>query len=480
MIGSKFSYLTDEQINLMKERVFDLLADSGVKLDPHPELFDLLAAVGADVNRESGMVKFPRRVMKALLALAPGSFKLGARNPENSLALSRPDGTFYGRSAGGCPGWIDPETGAHEKVTTAKLGGWARLINHLEDINLLSMLFCDDVPVETADVHALAVLLKHTDKSIWVQPYSSDSLDYLISLGQAAAGGGEKLASNPVISMIVCSLTPRTFKTMDLEAIMKSAKGGVPIQACSLPGAGGTSPVTLPGTVLLATAEILAMAAMAQAVKPGLPVVGCPIIFSTDMSTGRSLQSSVESMRAACMAVQLIKKVFGLPTHNYGTGSDSPIVDEQAAAESAMLAAWMAASGQDILGGAGQLEVATTASPLQLILDNEIVAMARRMVLPVHLNDEQLAWDVIAQTPPGQHFMTSEHTLKHCREGFSPNNFIRMTRDAWVRSEGKPLMERIRADYKRMMGMENTAAASSELAREIDAIVKAADKRLTG
>jgi len=51
MIGSKFDYLTDEQTGLIKDRVFDLLADYGVKLDPHPELFDLLAGAGAEVDR---------------------------------------------------------------------------------------------------------------------------------------------------------------------------------------------------------------------------------------------------------------------------------------------------------------------------------------------------------------------------------------------------------------------------------------------
>ncbi len=480
MIGSKFNYLNDEESALLKERVFDLLADYGVKLDPHPELFGLLAEAGAEVDRDTGMVKFPRKVMKDLLALAPGSFKLGARDPEKSLALPRPDGTFYGRSAGGCPGWIDPDTGERGKVTKEKFAGWVRVINHMDEVNLLSMLFCGDAPIKTADVHSLSVLLKHTDKSIWVQPYSTDSLEYLISLGKIAAGGAAELAANPVISMIVCSLTPRTFKQMDLEAILLSAKAGVPIQACSLPGAGGTSPSTLPGTVLLATAEILAMTVMAQAVKPGTPVVACPIIFSTDMRTGRSLQSSVESMRAACMAVQFIKKAFGLPAHDYGSGSDAPIVDEQAAAESATLTAWMAASGQDILGGAGQLEVATTASPLQLIMDNEILAMARRMVAPAGLDDDQLGWEAIIGTSPGQHFMTSDHTLKHCREAFNPQNFIRMTRDAWRRDSGKSLMERVLEDYRRIMDLENPAAASPELAREIDAIVQAADKKLAG
>ena len=480
MIGSKFSYLTDEQTGLMKDRVFDLLAGYGVKLDPHPRLFDLLAGVGAEVDRESSMVRFPHQVMKDLLALAPVSFKLGACDHDKSLTLPRPDGTFYGRSGGGCPGWIDPETGAYEKVTTENFAGWVRLINHLDEINLLSMLFCNDAPVETADIYSLAVLLKNTDKSIWVQPYSGGSVEYLISLAEAAAGGSEELAGNPVISMIVCSLTPRTFKTMDIEAIIRSAKAGVPIQACSLPGAGGTSPVTLPGTVLLATVEILAMAAMAQAVKPGSPVVACPIIFSMDMRTGRSLQSSVESMRAASMAVQFIKKAFGLPTHNYGSGTDSPIVDEQSASERAILTAWMAASGLDILGGAGQLEVATAASPLQLIVDNEVLAMVRRMVAPVRLDDEQLGWEVITTTSPGHHFMTSNHTFEHCREGFVPKNFIRMPRDEWQRDSCKTLMERVREDYKRIMSLENTAAASPELAREIDAVVQAADKKLIG
>lgn len=265
---------------------------------------------------------------------------------------------------------------------------------------------------------------------------------------------------------------------MDIEAIIRSVKAGIPIQACSLPGAGGTSPVTIPGTVLLAAAEILSMAAMAQAVKLGAPVVACPIIFSTDMRTGRSLQSSVESMRAASMAVQFIKKAFKLPTHNYGSGTDSPIVDEQSATERAILTTWMAASGLDILGGAGQLEVVTAASPLQLIVDNEVLAMARRMIEPVRLSDEQLGWEVITTTSPGDHFMTADHTFEHCREGFIPQNFIRMPRDDWQRDDCKTLMERVREDYKRIMSLENTAAASPEMAKEIDAVVKAADKKL--
>jgi trimethylamine:corrinoid methyltransferase-like protein len=180
------------------------------------------------------------------------------------------------------------------------------------------------------------------------------------------------------------------------------------------------------------------------------------------------------------MAVQFIKKAFGLPTHNYGSGTDSPVIDEQSATERAILTTWMAASGLDILGGAGQLEIVTSACPLQLIVDNEVLAMARRMVLPANLNDDQLGWEVITRTAPGQHFMTSEHTFKHCREGFDPKNFIRVTRETWERANGKRLMDRVRENYKRIMGLENTALPSPDLDKEIDAIVLAADKRLVG
>lgn len=477
MLGSQFRYLNEGQTGVLRDRVFDLLAEHGVKLDPYPELFDTLQAAGAELDRQNGMLRFPRRVMEDLLAQAPGSFTLGARNPEKSLVLPRADGSFYGRSAGGCHGWIDPGTGAYEQVSKEKFATWVRLINQLDEIHLLSMLFCNDAPVNTADIHALSVLLKNTDKSVWVQPYSRDSLDYLLQLAEVAAGGRQALADNPVISMIVCSLTPRTFKMMDLEAIMKCVKAGVPLQACSVPGAGGTSPATVPGTVLLAVAEILAMAAMAQAIQPGAKVVACPLIFSTDMRTGRSLQSSVESIRAASMAVQVLKEVFGLPTHNYGSGADSPIPDEQSVAERVMVSTWMAASGLDILGGAGQLEAVTAASPLQLILDNEILAMTRNIVAPAALDDDQLAFDVLAETRPGDHFLTSMHTLNHCRETFVPEHFIRMNREAWSKDRST-LMERIHDSYKQLLQQDNAMAAPAEPAQEIDAVVQAADSRL--
>ena len=478
MTGDKFSFFTPDQLLELKKRAFQLLSQNGVKLDPHAEMLEYLSGYGAIVEEKSGMVRIPEQVLDKALNEAPKSFALGARNPQCVLDLPRADGTFYTRTCTGAHGWIDPETGNYRRLTLADLGAWARLVDRLDEISFLAYLFPSDVPVASADVHALAEILKNTGKHAWIQPYSTASIEYLIRLGAAAAGGEKNLKDNPVVSFIACSLTPRSFKHMDLEIILRSAELGIPIQACSLPGAGGTAPATIPGVILLATAEILAMVVMAQAVRPGTPVVACPIIFSTDMQTGRSLQSSVEAMKGASGAIQFIKAAFGLPTHNYGSGSDSPTVDAQSMSERAILTTLMGLSGMDILGGAGQLEVATSVSPLQLIIDNEVLAMVRRLSGGFHLDDDQLGWEVLLGTAPGEHFMTSKHTLMHCREGFSPYNFIRQARDKWERLGKTSLLDRALANYRLIMAEDATGRADENLAGELEAVVSEADKSL--
>jgi trimethylamine:corrinoid methyltransferase-like protein len=475
LIDSNFLYLKPEQRKMLREKVFKLLESYGVRLDPHPQMFKILKTADLEVNEDQHSIKFPKSILEKLIEKAPKSFVLGYKDKDKSLPLPRPDGTFYARSGTGAHGYIDPETGKYRKVTLQDLAQWASLINQLDEISFLPYLFANDAPTKTADVHALATLLKSTPKHIWVQPYSSESVEHLIALGAAAAGGYKKLADNPVISMIACSLTPRSFKKMDIQIILGAARAGIPIHACSLPGAGGTAPATIPGTVLLAVAEILAITAMAQIVNPGTPVVACPIIFSTDMRTGRSLQASVEAIRGASMAVQFIKKEFGLPTHCYGSGTDSPTIDAQSFSERSMLTTWMAACGLDILGGVGQLEVATAVSPLQLIIDNEILAMARRLMAPFHFDDDQLAWEALTTVSPGQDFLTIDHTLEHCRDGFSPFNFIRSARDDWEGAGSKSLLDRAKDAYDTMKDPKNRYTAKDELAEELDNLVKAAD-----
>ncbi|MEZ5869384.1 MAG: trimethylamine methyltransferase family protein [Defluviimonas denitrificans] len=202
-----------------------------------------------------------------------------------------------------------------------------------------------------------------------------------------------ELRANPITSAITCSFTPLEFKYMDTQVIIAAGQYGVPLHACSLPSSGGTAPLSVPSMAIMAAAEIVGMTVMAHVLSPGIPVIATPLMFTLDMRTGSALQSCVESLQAANMAVQVMKQGFGMLTHTYGSGSDTPDADHQSMAERAFLTQTVALAGADILGGVGQLECATVFSPVQAVLDNEMGAMMRRFIRKPALAAGDLNWE---------------------------------------------------------------------------------------
>jgi trimethylamine:corrinoid methyltransferase-like protein len=477
MLSSRVAFFSQDQLELMKARVFELLENRGVKMD-HPEVLKLMDKAGATVDFDSKIVRFAKEFLKEQISQAPTKITLTGRNGENRVKIPRDDGTFYTRTNTGAQSWIDLESGKYRRITASDVTDWARLADRLEEINICAFPVPSDVPTATPDVHALNLMLQNVEKHVWVQPYTRESVDYLINLAIAAAGGEQALRVNPLVSFITCSLTPLEFKCMDLDIILKCARNGIPLHACSLPGAGATAPITVPGVVLLSAAEILAMLAAAQVVQPGIPVIATPLIFSTDMMTGRSLQSSAESMQGAALAVQFIKAAFGIPTHTYGIGSDSPIMDGQCTSEGALRSMLIGLSGADLLGAAGQLEVATTISPVQLAVDNEVFGTVRRMISNLTFDDDSLAWADLLTSEPGGNFLTGDHTLRHCRDGLMPTNFTRMSREDWNKEGKGDLIARVTEYCKDLLDKAAPPNLPDHMIREMDSIVEGADRQL--
>lgn len=477
ILSPKVAFFNETQLELMKKRVFELLEQRGVKMD-HPVVLKRLHDAGARVDMDIRTVRFPKSFLEEQIRQAPKKMMLAGRTDKHKLEIPCPDGTFCTRTNTGAQSWIELESGRYRPVTAADVGTWARLADRLDQIDFCAFPVPGDVPPATLDVHALSLMLQNIHKHIWVQPYTQKSVEYLIELSLLAAGGEDALKANPLVSFITCSLTPLEFKSMDLEIILQCARYGIPLHACSLPGAGATAPVTVPGVILLSAAEILAMVAVAQVVQPGTPVIATPLIFSTDMMTGRSLQSSVESIQGAALAIQFIRTAFGLPTHTYGIGSDSPVLGAQSASEGAMRSMAMALSGADILGAAGQLEVATTISPVQLAIDNEVLGMVRRLITKIDFDDETMAWQELLNAEPGSQFLTNEHTFRHCRDGLMPLNFIRMTREGWNAKGSRDLVARVTEFCKNLLEKAEPVVLSENMTQEMESIVVRADTYL--
>jgi trimethylamine--corrinoid protein Co-methyltransferase len=140
--------------------------------------------------------------------------------------------------------------------------------------------------------------------------------------------------------------------------------------------------------------------------------------------------------------------------------------------QSVMFLLFCCASG---IGTVGQIENFMTYSPVQLVLDAEVVRSVRRLMAGFKVNDDTLALDVIKRVGPGGAFIADPHTAEHFREEFWLSDLTECL--SWESYSG----ERIR-------GMERRATEKAreimsqplddDQAREIDRIVAHAEKTL--
>jgi trimethylamine:corrinoid methyltransferase-like protein len=232
----------------------------------------------------------------------------------------------------------------------------------------------------------------------------------------------------------------------------------------------------MPGVAIMAAVEILAIVVLAHVFGSGVPIIATPLVFSLDVRTGRALQSSVEVLQGTSIAVQLMKHGFGLVTHTYGAGSDTPAPDAQAQAEAALRAQLVSLSGADILGGVGQLECATVFSPIQAVLDNEMGAMLNKYLQASPVDDESIAWELLKGIEAGGNFLAEEHTARHCRSMFMPRVYQRVDRDSYEANNRRDVMDSALETYREIMDRPLPGPVmDADRIREIEQIVRAAD-----
>lgn len=101
-----------------------------------------------------------------------------------------------------------------------------------------------------------------------------------------------------------------------------------------------------------------------------------------------------------------------------------------------------ALSGANIIYGAGMLESGLTFSHAQLVMDNDIFAMIRKVMQGISVDDESLAVDLIHSVGIGGNFLTEEHTMKYMRTiNSKPRLIDRRNRQGWEERGSKDMAQ---------------------------------------
>ena len=146
-----------------------------------------------------------------------------------------------------------------------------------------------------------------------------------------------------------------------------------------MPIAGGTSPITVAGTVTMNVAEFLGTNAVIQLAAPGTPVLMGAGASLLDMKAGTFSFGALETalMVAACAEVA---HELGVPVLCPGLGTDAKYGGIQAGYEKALKGLATAAAGADLVtGGIGLLSGAGLMSLPQIVIDAEIAEMIARL-----------------------------------------------------------------------------------------------------
>ncbi|MDI7274862.1 MAG: trimethylamine methyltransferase family protein [Anaerolineae bacterium] len=273
--------------------------------------------------------------------------------------------------------------------------------------------------------------------------------EYIYEMAQAA---------DKFFSLGLWIVSPFVATVEELEIIDHFRGRGLPLWVATMPVAGTTAPIMLPGAYVQSVAELLSGLTLIYLLAEGAPVY-CSIIdsiraYAFDMKYASFVYGSPEDLLATLIQIQL-NAFYGIPVVAKSLLTTSKLPDAHAAAEKCAHTVAAALAGARMFTAAGLLAVDEIFSAEQLVIDHEIVQYARRVCHGFELDEEALGVRAIEEVGVGRHFLEHETTLAHYREAtWDPDLFTHSTLRQWQAKGSPDLAARAREIAKKRIAAQ--------------------------
>lgn len=428
--------LSEDEVKQIHEATLHILETCGVKVHS-AEMLAFLKEKGLCVDEESRVVRFSRASIEDALSTIPCAFDVFDR--EGRFAFTLGDGAPKVASGHNAVFWVDSESGETRPSTVADVELFARICDRLPNIDMIGIpVMPQDVPNPRATLlYGVRACIENSSKPIFFSTDKPEVNRACIELLRAAFAGD---FDSQVYGITQFSPTsPLFWEGSVIEAILDTVKTGVPIAVLPEPNAGVSAPYTLAGLLTVNNAECLSGLAMIQMLKPGAKVMYANSWTTTDMRSGAALVGSVETTLCRIAGTQLAR-LYKAPSHTTAPNSDNHAHDEQNSWEKTLSQFCSIAGGNDLIVNCGMFATGMTCSHEQLLMDEEISAMSRRLASGISVTEDTIARDLIEEIgPQGESYLTTEHTLDRLRsdEYLTPKLAVRGPRASWEASGGK-------------------------------------------
>lgn len=472
----KINLLSDAVVDQIIDEGFQLLQDPGVKIH-NQEALDLLAEAGAAVNMDAKIARIPEAIARQALETRPSEFDL--YNLDGEPVVHYGDDSVQFDPGSTALMILDSETQEQREPNTSDFVKFVKLVETLPQLDAQSTAMVPaDVPVEISDLYRLYLALIYMRKPIITGAFRKDTWWTMKEMLVAVAGSEAALAAKPIAVFDVCPSPPLLWSDLTCQNMIDCARHNIPSELVSMPLAGIAAPVTLAGAVVQHTAECLSGVTICQLAHEGAPIVwgGSPAIF--DMRQGTTPMGAAGTWMIDCAYTQ-IGKVLGMPTHVYMGMSDAKILDAQCGLESCGGTLMAALSGANMISGAGMLAFENCQSLEKLLVDAEIIGLAKRVIAGIEIRDNPIALTLMREMGHKAEYITHDHTRQWFRDEFYiPSELIdRRDSENWKTNGAKSTWDRAKARVNELLSVYQPSPISDELRAELSSIAtKAAQK----
>jgi len=460
--------LTQEQVERVHSASLDILEEVGL-LVHNEKAREIYEKHGCEVNKETGIVKMPAKVVEEYRKGFVPRYTFTARAPEFDRTI--PDNRPLVVTGSSAPNIIDPHTGKERRATSTDIANIAYLINELPGFDVFSIsTLAADAPKGQFSLSRFYPALKNCKKPVRSNTPDMKDLYQVLELGYLIAGSKEAYFERPFINHHYCPMvSPLTMDVESTEAVIYLAEMGLPIYGTIVPNAGMTSPMTMVGTLTVGNAEFLALSVLLQMVRPGNPVIYATLPTVADMRTGNYTPGAIETGMLH-MAHSQMAQFYGVPSGGYIGLTNAHSNDAQSGYETGMNTTAGLLAGVDLFNMGGLLDSLTAFDFAKAVIDNEIAMMLKRIKRGMEFSEENLCLDLIKEVGPAGMYMDKEHTVKHMRNiAYLPKITSRDMRSQWE-DEGKP-----DTHTRAMQEVEKifSGDTSSKFSAELDAKIRA-------
>ena len=469
--GGIYRPLTEDQVNTLHNAALDILKDTGIAYQTdQAALVEQLEGAGATIDRQKSRIKFDEDVVEKALAQAPEQVTLFSRDGKRDLVLGG-DRVHFG-TGGTTTTILDLESGKCRPSLLNDVFQVARLADQLKHVDIFVRPCTPmDVPEEDYDLNIAYAGLKGTVKNVMVGIFHDQRFADVVDMAAMVAGGLDALCAKPFISFYTSfSISPLQQSRKPTQILKEAVALKLPISISGVPMAGATGPVTLAGNLTLMHTEVVAGITMAQLLSPGAPVMYGGFGARADMQTANFLNGTIECGMMNAAAHQLARRI-GVPNCSSCGFSESKLPDSQASWEIGMLVLCAAMGGSNLIrhAGGGVLESGMTLSLEQIIMNDEMIGMARRLLKGIAVDEEHVALDLIKEVGPGGTFLSTDHTFDHMRSEYFYGNGVtnRAIREDWENQGGKDARARAAKIAARLLSSPDPLYIDADMDREI-------------